>query len=123
MPTSPVISTHSDNLLFMTDLREIDVDELAERLAAGTAVIDVREADEYEAGHVPGAVLVPLSELTERVDDVPSGEPVLVICRSGARSAKACEFLGGQGRDVTNVAGGTLAWIDSGREVVEGADA
>ena len=107
----------------MHELREIDVDELADRLAAGTAVIDVRETDEYLEAHVPGAVLIPLSELSDRVADVPAGEPVLVICKSGGRSAKACEFLGAQGLDVTNVAGGTMAWINSGREVNEGPEA
>jgi rhodanese-related sulfurtransferase len=106
----------------MTELREIDVDDLADRLADGTAVIDVRETDEYVDGHVPGAVLVPLSELSDRVADIPSGEPVLIICKSGGRSARACEFLGAQGFDVTNVAGGTQAWINSGRDVVAGLE-
>ena len=101
---------------------EIDVEELAIRLASGASVLDVRETDEYVAGHVPGAVLLPLSELEARADEVPTDTPVLVICRSGARSAKACGFLAGRGVDATNVAGGTLAWIESGREVVEGAE-
>ena len=47
----------------MTEPREIDVEELAERLAEGVVVIDVQEADEYDSGHVPGALFVPLSEL------------------------------------------------------------
>lgn len=106
----------------MTEPREIDVDELAERLALGATVVDVREVAEYEEAHVPGAILVPLSELEARVDEIPGDEPVLVICRSGARSARACEFLAPLGRDVTNVAGGTLAWLDSGREIVEGPE-
>ncbi|HOT79934.1 MAG TPA: rhodanese-like domain-containing protein [Microthrixaceae bacterium] len=106
----------------MTEPREIDVDELAERLAEGVVVIDVREADEYDSGHVPGALFVPLSELEQRVDEVPSGEPVLVICKSGGRSMRACNFLAPLGRDVTNIAGGTMAWIDSGRDVVTGME-
>jgi len=106
----------------MTEPREIDVDELAERLAEGVVVIDVREADEYDSGHVPGALFVPLSGLEQRVDEVPSGEPVLVICKSGGRSMRACNFLAPLGRDVTNIAGGTMAWIDSGRDVVTGME-
>jgi len=106
----------------MTELREVDVEELALLAAAGTTVVDVREADEYEAGHVPGAILIPLSELQGRADEVPSGEPVLVICKSGGRSAQACGFLAAMGRDVTNVAGGTMAWISSGRDVVDGME-
>ncbi|MEI2653675.1 MAG: rhodanese-like domain-containing protein [Microthrixaceae bacterium] len=106
----------------MTEPREIDVEELAERLAEGVVVIDVREADEYDSGHVPGALFVPLSELEQRVDEVPSGEPVLVICKSGGRSMRACNYLAPLGRDVTNIAGGTMAWIDSGRDVVTGME-
>ena len=106
----------------MTEPREIDVEELAERLAEGVVVIDVREADEYDSGHVPGALFVPLSELEQRVDEVPSGEPVLVICKSGGRSMRACNYLAPLGRDVTNIAGGTMAWTDSGRDVVTGME-
>ncbi len=106
----------------MTEPREIDVEELAERLAEGVVVIDVREADEYDSGHVPGALFVPLSELEQRVDEVPSGEPVLVICKSGGRSMRACNYLAPLGRHVTNIAGGTMAWIDSGRDVVTGME-
>lgn len=95
--------------------------ELARLVEAGATVVDVREANEYEEGHVPGAILVPLSELEARADDVPAGEPVLVICRSGARSARACEYLAGLGRDVTNVAGGTMAWIEAGFDVNTGS--
>jgi rhodanese-related sulfurtransferase len=64
--------------------------------------------------------LVPLSEVPERVDAFRGEGPVYVICRSGGRSMKACEFLAHQGIGAVNVAGGTLAWIDSGRAVDEG---
>lgn len=106
----------------MTQISEIDVDELDARIAAGATLIDVREVDEYTESHVPGAVLVPLSELNGRVDEIPTDRPSLIICRSGARSMKACEFLAQTGRDVTNIFGGTLAWIDSGRDVVTGME-
>src|SRR4051794_35651736 len=106
----------------MSEIPEIDVDEMADRMATGAVVVDVREPDEYEAGHVPGALLVPLSDLADRVDDVPSGQPVLLICKSGGRSMRAAEYLTTFGRDVTNVAGGTMAWMHSGRDVVEGTE-
>jgi rhodanese-related sulfurtransferase len=102
---------------------EIDVAELARRHAAGAYVLDVRQADEYEAGHVPGAVLVPLDQLEARQAEVPSDAPVLVICKSGGRSAKAVQYLAPLGVDATNVAGGTMAWIDAGNPVVEGPEA
>lgn len=96
---------------------EIDVNELAERLAAGVRLFDVREVVEYEAGHVPGARLVPLGEVVDRVEEFRGEGPAVLICRSGARSMRACEFLVEHGIEAINVAGGTLAWIESGRAV------
>ena len=83
-------------------------------------MLDVRNPDEYVDGHVPGAVLLPLPELGERWEEVPEGE-VLVICKSGARSATAVKALNGAGRTTINVAGGTMAWIDAGHPVVTGS--
>ena len=103
------------------DVPEIDVDELAQRREAGQVVLDVRNPDEYEEAHVPGVVLIPLGELVERVDEVPTDGPLPVICRSGARSMQAAEYLRGQGIDAVNVVGGTLAWIDAGFPVEEGS--
>jgi rhodanese-related sulfurtransferase len=100
---------------------EITVDELATRLAGGgTQIFDVRRPDEYTSGHVPGAVLVPLDEVADRLDEFPRVGDLVVICRSGARSLKACEILAEHGIAATNIAGGTLAWIDRGGDVVLG---
>jgi len=100
---------------------EIDVAALADRLEGG-ALIDVREVGEYEEGHVAGAVLVPLSELQDRVAEVPADGIVYLICKSGGRSARAAEFLIPLGVDAVNVVGGTMAWIESGRAVVAGGE-
>ena len=100
---------------------EIDVTELARRHAAGAFVLDVRQPDEYEAGHVPGAVLIPLDQLGARQDELPADRELLVICRSGGRSAAAVEALAAAGYDAVNIAGGTMAWIDAGHRVEEGA--
>lgn len=101
---------------------EISVDELAARIALGGAVVfDVRNPDEYEAGHVGPATLVPLPEVPNRVAEFPTEGEVLVVCRSGARSAQAVEFLRGHGVDAINVAGGTMAWIQAGHPVETGA--
>lgn len=100
---------------------EITVDELEPLLQAGARLIDVREPDEYGSGHVPGAHLVPLAEVPSRVEDcVDRAGTTYVICRSGGRSASACEHLAALGHSVVNVAGGTMAWIMSGRPIVEG---
>lgn len=101
---------------------EIDIAEAAARHAAGTPVIDVREPDEYVDGHVPGAPLIPLATVPRRVGEVPGGDEVLVICRSGSRSRKAAEFLLTQGIRAVNVAGGTMAWIEAGHAVVTGEE-
>lgn len=100
---------------------EIDVDELDRSRATAAAVIDVRQPEEYDAGHVPGARLIPLSEVPGRLGEVPVDGEVLVICQTGARSARATDFFRRQGIDARNVAGGTKAWIESGRPVVYGS--
>jgi molybdopterin-guanine dinucleotide biosynthesis protein A/rhodanese-related sulfurtransferase len=105
----------------MAEVPEIDIEELVRRQAAGAYVLDVRNPDEYEEGHVPGAVLLPLSELGERWEEVPEGD-VLVICKSGPRSARAVEALNQAGRTTTNVTGGTVAWIRAGHPIVTGTD-
>jgi rhodanese-related sulfurtransferase len=101
---------------------EISVDELAALLDATPSLrlIDVREVDEYESGHVPGARLVALGTVPDHVDAFRGDGPAYVICKSGGRSMRACEFLSDQGLDVVNVAGGTMGWVTSGRDVVDG---
>jgi rhodanese-related sulfurtransferase len=102
------------------DVPEIDIDEAEQRRAQGAALLDVREADEYEDGHVAGAVHIPLGDVPDRLADIPDGD-LLVICQMGGRSRKAAEFLINQGRTATNIAGGTGAWIESGRDVITGS--
>lgn len=100
---------------------EVTVDDLDAARSSGAHVIDVRESDEYAAGHVPGAQLFPLSLIPFRSHDLPVGQPVYVICASGGRSAQAAEHLAGIGIDARSVAGGTTAWVRSGRPVDTGA--
>lgn len=101
---------------------EIDVDALAALLeGADVRLIDVREPDEYETARVTGAVSVPLATVPEQVDAFRGEGPTYVICQAGGRSLRACEFVAEHGIDVVNVAGGTGAWIASGRDVVSGS--
>ncbi|HEY0520094.1 MAG TPA: rhodanese-like domain-containing protein [Ilumatobacteraceae bacterium] len=99
---------------------EVSVDELEAALRAGAKLVDVREPDEYTAGHVPGAVLVPLSSVPSALDQFSADATTYVICKTGARSYRACEFLVDQGLDAANVEGGTMAWVISGRGTVAG---
>jgi len=96
------------------EIPEIAIDEAIERAAAGTLLIDVREQDEWDAGHSPDARLVPLSELQSRLPELPTDQPVLVICHSGGRSLRATAFLRSQGVDAVNVMGGMTAWAQVG---------
>lgn len=93
-------------------MKSISTDELQEKLAAGEQVqlIDVREDDEVAAGMVPGAKHIALGTLPERLSEVDSSQAVHVICRSGKRSAKACEILESDGIEAINVDGGMLDW-------------
>jgi len=102
---------------------EISVDALAAEIEAdpqGVRLIDVREVDEYESGHVPGAELVVLATIPDNVDNLRAEGPIYLICKSGARSRRAGEFLADHGLKPVNVAGGTTAWVLSGRSVVKG---
>lgn len=101
-------------------MREVDQATFAAAHGDGAVVIDVREPDEYVAGHVPAADLVPLSRLTSYVAQLPRGVPVYVICASGNRSLAAADFLARAGVDARSVAGGTGAWVRAGRPVVRG---
>lgn len=97
-------------------MNQITVDQLA---ALGSPVlIDVREPDEFAGGHAPGAVNLPMSQLGDRLDEVPTDVPVHIICQVGGRSARVTEALAGRGVSAIDVAGGTSAWIASGRAVV-----
>lgn len=102
-------------------VREITIDELKTVIAAGARVIDVREADEYASAHVPSAQLVPLGTVPDNVDKFRSDVDVFVVCHSGGRSMRACEYLHDQGiTNVVNVVGGTSGWMALGNPVETG---
>ncbi|GAA1296412.1 rhodanese-like domain-containing protein [Pseudonocardia xinjiangensis] len=87
-------------------------------LPPDAALLDVRENDEWEAGHAPGARHLPMSELTARLDELPDDDPLYVVCRAGGRSARVVAYLAGQGYPAVNVDGGMQTWAAQGREVV-----
>ena len=98
---------------------EIDIAQLDRPSAA--MLVDVREPAEYDAGHVPGALLVPMGQLASRLGELDKAQPVYVICASGNRSAARAALLVAAGYAAYSVAGGTAAWARSGRPVEAGA--
>ncbi|HEV8172126.1 MAG TPA: rhodanese-like domain-containing protein [Actinoplanes sp.] len=82
-------------------------------------LLDVREPDEWDAGHAPGAHHLPMMEIPARMAEVPADTDVVVVCRSGARSGRVVSYLIGNGWDnVRNLDGGMQAWAAEGRDVV-----
>ena len=86
---------------------------------ADAPLLDVREPDEWAAGHAPGAHHVPMMEVPARLADVPADADIVVVCRSGGRSAQVTAYLQQHGwENVRNLTGGMGAWQDAGRELV-----
>ena len=96
------------------DLDPRQASDLLDRDAA--VLLDVREPDEWAAGHAPAAEHVPLGRLSPT--EVPDDRPVIAVCRSGNRSAKAADLLAATGVPVHNLAGGMKAWAEAGLPVV-----
>ena len=85
----------------------------------GAFILDVRELDEWEAGHPPGAHHVPMMTIPARMADVPTDEQVVVLCRHGHRSAQVVGFLASRGLgNVVNLDGGIVEWVAAGRPIV-----
>ncbi|WJZ03698.1 rhodanese-like domain-containing protein [Corynebacterium freiburgense] len=91
-------------------MRSVSVTEVP----AGVQLIDVREPDEFAAGHAVGATNIPMSEFPSRVAEIDTESDIYVICQAGGRSAQVCEYLIARGLDPINIAGGTGAWITAG---------
>jgi sulfur-carrier protein adenylyltransferase/sulfurtransferase len=118
---------------FFTPVKSFDALEagkyLKEMPPAGITVLDVRQPNEYQAGHIPGAKLIPLPDLGNRLNEIDSSKPTLVYCAIGGRSRVAAQMLAGKGfADVINLSGGFKAWtheaaygdLDDGLELFGG---
>jgi rhodanese-related sulfurtransferase len=98
----------------------INIDRLSKLIETETTLqlIDVRSAGEYDSGHVPRALNIPLEQVESRIDDLGTG-PVAILCQSGRRAGLACEMLQAHHPNVLVVEGGTQAWIQSGKPVTK----
>ena len=113
-PAAEVADQAALNLSVNVDPKTVE--ELRHR--DDVVVIDVREDFEYNDGHIPGATLVPLGQVPNRLDEIPKDKTVIAVCRSGNRSSQATNFLRQQGFDnVHNMTGGMNAWAQAGYEI------
>ncbi|GAA5532484.1 MULTISPECIES: rhodanese-like domain-containing protein [Deinococcus] len=103
-------------------LKDVSPAEGQRMVQEGALLVDVREPNEYQEVHAGGATLLPLSEFEARYAELPKDRELVMICRSGARSARAGQYLLDNGyAKVVNLEGGTLAWKDAGLPTEEGS--
>lgn len=101
--------------MFRPDIPSLTAAEVPD----GAYLLDVREPDEWSAGHAPEAHHLPMMEIPARLADIPTDRDVVVVCRSGGRSAQVVGYLMGNGWDnVRNLAGGMQQWAAAGRSMV-----
>jgi len=105
------------------DVLDVDPAEADRLVAAGAVMVDVREDDEWEAGHAPVAVHVPVGQVVDRMDELPADRTIVCMCRMGGRSGSVAAHLAGAGYDVRNIAGGMQAWAALGLPVVDASGA
>jgi hydroxyacylglutathione hydrolase len=114
----PVSSGRPDGGKPVPEVDPIDADAMVE---AGAVLIDVREPEEWSAGHAPDARLIPMSQVEGRLSELTGSAKTLVVCRTGGRSAAITELLTSRGLEAANLAGGMRAWSDAGLPVVTDA--
>jgi rhodanese-related sulfurtransferase len=98
---------------------DIDANEAARRIAAGSYLLDVREQAEWDEGHAPQARHLALSSLAAEYGQLPKDQEIVVVCKVGGRSGQAAAFLEREGYNTVNLDGGMLAWAASGFAVVD----
>ena len=105
------------------DVTDIDPAEADHLVTAGALLLDVREDDEWAAGHAPAAVHLPMGEVVDRMGELATDRTIVCMCRVGGRSQSVAVHLAGNGYDVRNAAGGMQAWAAHGLPVVDAAGA
>ncbi|HVB93280.1 MAG TPA: rhodanese-like domain-containing protein [Acidimicrobiales bacterium] len=106
-----------------TQISEITADEASQLVEGGGFLLDVRENDEWEAGHAPTAVHIPMGLVPERVAEIPVDRAIVCVCRMGGRSGSVATALEEAGFEVHNLNGGMTAWDIAGLPVVTHAGA
>ena len=100
---------------------EINVSQASDLRAQGAFILDVRQPEEWTQFHIPGATLIPLGDLPNRLNEVPKDKEVVVVCRTGHRSAQGRDILKNAGfSKVTSMAGGVTQWQTAGLPIATG---
>ncbi len=99
-------------------LQHVTAEEAIELAAEGALLVDVREQSEWDRGHAPTAVLMPMSRFADFVDELPTDADIMVVCHSGARSFTVASALADAGYRAVDVLGGMDAWERAGGDVV-----
>jgi rhodanese-related sulfurtransferase len=100
------------------EIDHLDAVESKRRVDGGALLLDVRNPDEWQAGHAEGAAWIPMGELADRQEELPTDREIVVICKTGSRSAQVAQALVAAGYEAANVAGGSEAWQAAGFPIV-----
>ena len=116
---------HTENLSLLASRLEMTVEiepvAVEDLVNAGAVVIDVRESDEWSAGHAPEARFIPMGQVEARLDEIPREVTAVIVCRSGGRSNTVTQLLNSHGINALNMSGGMRAWEKAGLPVVTDA--
>ncbi len=98
---------------------DLDIESYREQFASGNSgdyqLIDVREVDEFENGHIPGTINIPMSEIQARFEEISEDSPVILVCATGNRSGQVAMFMASMGySELYNLDGGTVGWMMRG---------
>jgi rhodanese-related sulfurtransferase len=101
-----------------SDVPQAQVSALPLEFGASALLLDVREEDEWQRGHAPGAQHIPMGDVPARMDEIDPDKDLFVICHAGGRSRRVAQYLQRNGYEPVNVDGGMLAWAQAGRPVI-----
>jgi rhodanese-related sulfurtransferase len=104
-----------------TDVPQAVIGDVPANVDEAVVLLDVREADEWQRGHAPGAQHIPMNEVPARLAEIDTAAQLFVVCHAGGRSQQVAQYLAANGYAPSNVSGGMLAWAGAGRPVVTDA--
>ena|SRR5215475_10582958 len=95
----------------------------AATVPSDSLILDVRDDDEWAAGRIEGAMHIPIYEIIQRIDEIPTDRDIVCVCRVGNRSGQVTQFLHEQGYSIRNLDGGMMAWARTGRPMTASSGA